>query len=300
MATSELQTLSPGNHDVEPAPTDDTTRPVPTLLHNRRADFVPVCHAPTYYHGLLSLLVNESPQLEEPVPIELLPPTRPGAELARRAIIDYLNNPFEPALTVKESRTFTSPTEGNESRRPYTCFMAEDYFTGTLDSMQNTVGLDRSDNPNNNEGWIIVVDDTSEPIAIKKRAGQPSALSLTEVAIDGHSFPAGSLLEINLREDTSPKDHLSKVVSKNVTPYYNITSARFLRLSAFAHSPEERQDVFKHMDFTSNSAQMNLDEIVDLARRCIPGSMPVGFEESLLQKLRPRRLGGWLMERLSL
>jgi hypothetical protein len=248
--------------------------PLPPHLTFFRKYSLDNCEAPTYWHQALAYIADlpaDERIITQPVAARL---KHAEKNLARIAAYNFLNNSFAPVCSMREDWTFTNP-EGATVQRLDSCPDAEMTLLMTFDSMQEAIDTGEPDPIDS--GWTIVVDDDLEPIAIKKHYGEPSALSLVPLTIDGCEFPAGSLMRMRLHEytRTNTEGLLSRAWA--VMPRHNIASMKFLRLSAFAHNPKDR-GIFREMDHSDPNALLTLTEITQLATDCIPLSTGIGFQ----------------------
>lgn len=232
------------------------------------------CYTPSQAHDSIARLATDPPTLNHPI-------QRPASDnLAENAVFDFLEDCYDPSHDIEPSRTFVNPSREDTKLLP-SCSRAERNMARTFNAMQetDTATVEQS----SIVGWTIVVDDQSQPIAVKKYiGGVESSLSLAPLSIDGHRYPAGSLLDISLKKNpkTSIKD------ARTVTPYSNIESIHFLRLSAFCHEPEERSAIFKAVTFPDITDDqpytpgelLSLDEIGNLAKSKIPTSKRIGYQ----------------------
>ncbi len=268
-----------GGREAAPVFPLDSQAALDQLLVREKTEPPMFCYGPTYYHKLLPLLADEEPTLDRPVPYDIPPPISDlGSEVARVAINDYLNTCFTPARAAKDSWNFTS-TIAEDDERPDACSLAEEFLIDTFNSMEDVVAARNSDRSTSGPDWTIIADEDLEPIAIRKHRGTPSALSLAPITINGRKYPAGSLLGVQLRKERRENPNRCHTGTGSVTSNQNIASIRFLRLSAFAHSHEERIEVFGYTNFDSLGGTLSIDQITDLAKECIPLSERFGFPE---------------------
>ncbi len=236
-------------------------------------------YTPSPYHELFTAHVINMTDVDEPISPESFPPASPEQEVARKAILSFLNHRFAPIRNSEKSRTFVNPENGGDNDC-YSCSDAERYFSALFGSMENSLSPNRQEQTRF-RSWTIVVDDNSEPIILQKKDGIKSSLSLVPLVIDGCEFPAGSLLHFQLHEEPSDKKSSIHTTVRLVTPSDNIKSIACLRLSAFAHEPEERRSLFKELSYDCPSDSLNIEEIAELARKSIPLGTPLGFKAPL-------------------
>lgn len=114
---------------------------------------------------------------------------------------------------------------------PYSCSSAEKYFIGVLkpDTWVDT-----------KEFASKIYFDGTQPIFFNKSRGEPTALTLSDIAIDNVRYPAGSIVKLHPKWSARRKQIKRRDALIDYRDIDEIASIRFLRLSVFALSKSER------------------------------------------------------------
>lgn len=114
-------------------------------------------------------------------------------------------------------------------------------------------------------GSQIFINDNGEAVFIRK-GGITSALSLQEITINGVRYPAGSLLSLESLPDyrfengnycSQPRARVPNMGVEAV-PVELVASAAFMRLSAFAYPPQQRDSINKVLSRFAPAAEKEI------------------------------------------
>jgi hypothetical protein len=202
---------------------------------------------------------------------------KPGARLVRKPVVfndtkpdfslkvlgDIVNATYSPAAPSIRRPAFSSPkTAGHLC----VCEEAEGKFLDTVRDL-----TDKTSDQSDDFGCEIMTV-VGRPTFLRKSGIVASSLSLRPVIIGGIPYPAGSLLRINLpdevNEEGTPTYPNVPYRAYKVTPVVSFACIGFLRLSAFALPPAERQEVFDASDSTTDPATIALFNTTTIEKIC--------------------------------
>lgn len=123
------------------------------------------------------------------------------------------------------------------------------------------------------------------PLFMRKGILLPSALSLQEIAIDGISYPAGSIFRIDTHKDVKRVYPFVDRDTLKIVPTTKIAKIAFMRLSMFALPPEERQSAFGGADYFDHKYS-NMENVIAHSDM----SELVEVSEVLIEYAKPSRL----------
>ncbi len=165
------------------------------------------------------------------------------------------------------------------------CVDADTYFAETV-----AVFVE----PGQDKGCQIIADGM-EPVFLRKSIGEHSALALHDIRINGIPYPAGSIARVDVSQDVvqSTNGELFfdfPCVSDDrveTVPVETVMKARFMRLSAFAMSPDERGDFSELCEYSfpsrvSRAAQMTIEAVRDAVRCHTSGAIQLSASDSLV------------------
>ena len=173
----------------------------------------------------------------------------PPDDVTAQSFVRLVNDSVHPR-TGGAAVTFTSELSGTYG----TCGEAEPAFTATLAHL-----LTRKQHANPYvHAREVIVGTNEQPLFLRKGVGEQSALSLAPIAINGITYPGGSIVKYDLRRDrdrhyadpsqgpgTVPLGaYDSTPLAPNdmrVAPVDEIERINFLRLSAFAFPEGSRR-----------------------------------------------------------
>ncbi len=222
--------------ELKQALTKDYVREVldtPTLLHNgyRQATSLK-------FGGVNEIKLSKGGKLDK----EFIPKLNPEA-LALSQLIGIVRT--DPSPDIPHYKTSLKARK----QWSFTCSDAEPRFHNAMRELNGAwVDYDRSK-------WVdIVVDKNDEPIFIKKRNDQPTALGLRDVLVRGRRIPAGTIFDLGLydyfggsADAKKRKVHVDGSDAK-VSIYQEsaIRSVSPIRLSMWFHETPEERAVFTH------------------------------------------------------
>lgn len=224
----------------------------------------------TVHRDLDAVRVREQSRLRwtsEPVPLlsavaeagEILR-SNPNAELADKLITPtpvigrdvgaltltrIINASIEP-ITEATSRSVVC----EKAHEVNVCDSAETYFADVIKAL-------RTKNPAEG-GCELITDDDGQVILIRKGIGEPSALSLHELVVNGIPYPPGSLFSLHAVGDYNkrrgwelPKDFLPDRI--HIFGSERVAKLGFMRLSAYALKDRGVRKAFLGLpDYESN------------------------------------------------
>lgn len=199
-----------------------------------------------------------------------------STNVSTRTLIEILNSSLEKSPIPSHEVQFTcSPAEKLD-----TCSFADLSFLRTI----VTVEYVSPDQPAAH-GCQIIANQAGSPIFVRKYLGNPSAISLKDVYINGIPYPAGSIFSLEAPDD---EDSLPEPSSHKVQeiPLRNIGRISFLRLSAFALPPAERRAAKFHID--KQAQEVETDYLLSAELTDLYGSALDALEQLREDELLPQ------------
>lgn len=167
----------------------------------------------------------------------------PPQDIAARSLVQIANT----SITRQRSAAISFASKG--MCRYYVCDLTERFFASTFNFVATEESfLDNQVLGYTRDGYQIITDQSDQPVLLRKRRGQQTALSLTPLAINGVTYPLGSLVRYDLgrdfdRDPRRPGRYAPEPLQdgqQEVLPLSEISRISFLRLSAFALPPDRR------------------------------------------------------------
>lgn len=194
---------------------------------------------------------------------EALIASLPAQDIAARSFLHILNNSLEPKDGLPDT-TFASKVICTVS----VCNDAEGLFGAAFEAFED---------PHPEIAVQVITDKQEQPLLIRKGGAFQSTLSFVPITINGITYPAGSLFNLNMHQDRLAEGGYSGRPIRFDHPntkhlVSSIERIRFLRLSAYGLPPERRQAVFEKAVATSAHKskicwQTPLDSLQDKAAR---------------------------------
>lgn len=201
-------------------------------------------------------------------------PDKPLIDKPFEAPDDYQTDPGALALAslLNQSLERTPPSPRsitcNFCRKIASCAMAEVRFLNTLTELRPSRKNEVPD-PVPSYGAQLFTQD-GEVVLLRKYEHERSSLTFTDVTINGITYPAGSILRVEI-----PSDYINAKTGEQLTkpqlyptpaetemfPFGTIMNAAFARLSVLAYSPRQRQDfddLTDHLSYPDRMAERNL------------------------------------------
>jgi hypothetical protein len=154
------------------------------------------------------------------------------------------------------------------------CHLSELHFVSTLRDLGRPSGDFRG---------ARLIGEPDNPLLLQKFKGINTALSLQELIIDGVTFPAGSIMGVDLKRDfDAHKGKYAPIPPKNsftIVPPAEIDHMTFLRPSLFALAPEVRGAYI-------DAHALELDEDADEAIGAWPDDLIDDIEDTTLDQIR--------------
>lgn len=147
------------------------------------------------------------------------------------------------------------------------CANAEGYFGFALQIMDIVTKLSTTHPWRRSSGWAILTS-CEQPAGFIKGGRIPSFMSVEPIAVDGITFPAGSLFGAELEKVQPPKAGERLCVTAN-----QVKTLRFRRLTAFALPPNNRRDIFREVDFNDPTENWSMTQIRDAVKKALGSSV---------------------------
>jgi hypothetical protein len=170
-----------------------------------------------------------------------------GNDVPTKTLLNLLNLAIVPSPSY--FHTLPSRFSSGPVKALGACAKAEVAFAEVFAQMQTPAHL----LPSKPEllGYELVTNRAKRVIAVGKGShGEPSALSLEDLYINGHLYPAGTLLRADPGQGRDRDDKSDRPTERIQTPATAIVDIAALRLTAFALDPSARRN-----DFASPLAQ---------------------------------------------
>lgn len=119
----------------------------------------------------------------------------------------------------------TLPSFGSTNEELDFCPAAEYYFLDTFGAIERARPGGEADDASQ-----LIIDEDG-PVMIRKNIGQPTALTLRPIAVDGIPYPAGMI--VNARLAARPNQYKSRQARVDVIEVSEVSAISPLRLSAF-------------------------------------------------------------------
>jgi hypothetical protein len=168
------------------------------------------------------------------------------------ALASILNQSLEAISPAKHEITCSY------ARKIASCAMAEVKFLQTLIDLRPNIKKPEPSEVFYYGAQLFLHDD--EVVLMRKWRGEKSALTFKDIAINGITYPAGSLLRTEIPADyihPSTGEQLTKSLlyhtpaGTEILPFEIIMNATFVRLSALAYEPKQRREFDDLTDYLS-------------------------------------------------
>lgn len=217
-------------------------------------------------------------------------------DFARGVLVKIVNATLDRAQDMPADQRFKS---SRQKRIVGVCPDAELYFANAIVQMkQPDIPLDSKQTKP--VGYQIVTDQNGGPLAVRKSEGEPSTLTLADVSINNIPYPAGSIVQMWLKQDHAryTRQQLNATERSAMVPYGEhssvdrsaVSGIRFNRISAFALQASQRTgafgECFENLKSANEAAidvlqSATIDEIAGIAKTALHSA-------ALLPPTKPR------------
>lgn len=172
-------------------------------------------------------------------------PIKPDGELSRNTVAMTLTNIINGSIEPLDAAVdLPASPSGIDA-----CRAADFKFLTLIDALQK------------GEGKCQIIGDNEAALIRKTRNGQPSALSVRDLVVDGIPFPAGSMFNIELTDEDKTSIQTPNVLES--VGLNRVEGLGFMRLSVFALEGIERAKNFKDLDLDRPLASASMRTLGD-------------------------------------